>query len=127
MFIDLIDFPIESERLHLEARQVVLDLYEKPHLLIRLKLTGTYFPHRALEPFVMVGKVRSRFVEIVGDGLIANAYFDEPLSRGGRVEFGYGREVMLRFPRVLDSDTVELLDPKRLPENTRLVERFFGD
>jgi hypothetical protein len=127
MFMDLIDFPIESKRLHWEARQVVRDLYEKPHLLLRLKLTGTHFPQRALEPFVVVGKMRSRFVEIAEDGLSANAYFDEPLPVGGRVEFGYEREVLLRFPAVFDSETVELLDPKRLPERTRLVERFFRD
>ncbi len=127
MFADLIDFPIESERLRWEARQVLRDLHQEPHLLMRLKLTGTYFPQRALEPFVIVGKVRSRFVEITDDGLSANAYFDEPLPEGEKPEFGYGEEVLLRFPRAFDNDAFQPLDPERLPRNTRFTARFLGD
>jgi len=126
MFMDLVEFPIESEHLRWEARLVVRDLNEEPHLLMRIKLTGTHFPQRALKPFVLVGKVRSRFVSIADDGLSACAYFDEPLQQGGRIEFGYGTEVLLRFPRAFEREGVELLDPKRLPSNTRFTERFFG-
>jgi len=126
MFRDLIDFPIESERLRWEARLVVRDLNQQPHLLVRIRLTGTHFPDRALEPFVVVGKVRSRFVNIADDGLSADAYFDEPVPQGGRIEFGYGAEVLLRLPRAFDSEAVELLDLKRLPSNTRFIERFLG-
>lgn len=127
MFMDLVDFPIESERLRWEARLVVRDLNQEPHLLMRVKLTGTHFPQRALEPFVVVGKVHSRFVTISDDGLTACAYFDEQLPQGGRVEFGYGTEVLLRFSRAFDHEEAELLDPKRLPSNMRLMERFFGE
>jgi len=126
MFIDLVKFPIESERLQWNVRQVLRDLYQEPHLLMRLKLTGTHFPQRALEPFVTVGKIHSRFVEIADDGLSACAYFDKPLPHEGRIEFGYGKETLLRFPKPFDHEAVELLDPERLPENTRNVERFFG-
>ena len=124
MFWDLIDFPIESERLRWEARLVVRDLDQNPHLLMRIKLTGTHFPQRALKPFVVVGKVRSLFVSIADDGLSACAYFDQPLPPGDRIEFGYGMEVLLRFPRAFSHEAVELLDPKRLPNNTRSIERF---
>lgn len=127
MFTDLIDFPIESERLHWEARQVLRDLNKEPHVLLRIKLTGTYFPQRALEPFVIVGKVRSRFVEIADDGLSACAYFDEQLKHGGRIEFGYGRKILLRLPGAFDVETVKTLDLERIPRNTRLIERFFSD
>jgi hypothetical protein len=126
MFGDLIDFPIESERLKWEARLVVRDLNQEPHLMMRIKIAGTHFPERAIEPFVRVGKVRSLFVAIAEDGLSANAYFNEPLPEGGRVEFGYGARVLLRFPRPFDRELVRLLDPKRLPKNTRFVERFLG-
>jgi hypothetical protein len=125
--MDLIDYPIESERLQWEAHQVLRDLNREPHLLMRLKLTGTHFPQRALEPFVVVGKVRSQFVEIAEDSLSAYAYFDEPLPEGGRPEFGYGDQVYLRFPGAFDSDAFRPLDPERLPRNTRFIERFLGD
>ena len=126
MFMDLVDFPIESERLRWEARLVVHDLNQEPHLLMRVKLTGTHFPQRALEPFVVVGKAHSRFVTISDDGLSACAYFDEQLPKGGRIEFGYGTDVLLRFPRAFDREEVELLDPKRLPSNTHFMKRFLG-
>jgi hypothetical protein len=124
MFTDLIDYPIESDRLNWEARQVLRDLNQEPHLLIRVKLGGTYFPQRALEPFAVVGKVRSRFVEIADDGLSARAYFGEPLPEGGRIEFGYGEQILLRFPGAFDPGVVECLDPERLPEHTRRLGEF---
>jgi len=126
MFTDLIDFPIESERLQWEAGMVIRDLNQEPHLLMRIKLTGTHFPQRALKPFVAVGKARSRFVSIADDGLSACAYFDEPGPDGSRIEFGYGEEVLLRFPKPFYREVVRFLDPKRLPSNTRFIERFFG-
>jgi len=127
MFRDLIEYPIESKRLQWEARQVIRDLYHEPHLLLRLKLTGTQFMHLAEEPFVVVGGTRSRFVKIAEDGLAAYAYFDEPLPPGDRIEFGYGNDILLRFPRAFDPKSVERLDPKRLPKNIRLLERFQGE
>lgn len=121
MFTDLIQFPIQSERLQWEARQVMRDLDYIPHLLLRLKLTGTHFPQRALEPFVKVGEVRSRFVTISDDGLNANAYFDQSLTQGCKVEFGYGQDILLRFPRSFNWEVVRLLDPNRLPIDTKLM------
>ena len=125
MFGDLIEFPIESERLNWEARQIVRDLYNEPHLFIRLKLTGTFFPQRALEPFVLVDKVRSRFVQISEDGLSAYAYFDQVPPETGRVEFGYGEEVLLRFPRRFSSQSVEFLDLNLIPKGTKNVKNFY--
>jgi hypothetical protein len=126
MFRDLIEYPIESERLQWEARQVIRDLYHEPHLLLRLKLTGTQFMHLSEEPFVVVGGTRSRFVKIAEDGSAACAYFDEPLPLRGRIEFGYGNDILLRFPRTFDTGSVKRLDPKKLPKNTKLLERFHG-
>ncbi len=126
MFMDLIDFPIESNHLRWEACLVVRDLNEEPHLFMRLKLTGTHFQERALEPFVVVGKTRSRFVTISDDGLTARAYFDVQLPQGGRVEFGYGTDLLLRFPRAFDREEAALLDAKRLPSQTHFMDRFLG-
>ncbi len=95
---------------------MVRDIHGKPHVLLRLKLSGTHFPQRALEPWVQVGRVRSRFVEIAPDGLSASAYFDR-LPRGGTIELGYGPEVLLRFPHPFVAEPVRALDVKRLPAN----------
>jgi|ERR1700736_2134925 len=120
MFSDLIEYPIESPKLRWEARQVVRDLHHQPHVLLRLKLTGTHFPQRALEPWVQVGRVRSRFVQIAPDGLSATAYFDR-LPRGGAVELGYGPDVYLRFSQPFVAEPVHALDVKRLPANVKLL------
>ncbi|MBI1786501.1 MAG: hypothetical protein HYR60_02980 [Acidobacteria bacterium] len=116
--MDLVEYPIQSAKLQWEARQVLRDLHEIPHLLLRIKVTGTHFPRRALEAFVSIGEVRSRFVEIGPDGLSASAYFDRA-PREGVVEFGYGAEVLLRFPVPFRRAVVRELDPARLPPHTR--------
>jgi hypothetical protein len=104
------------DALRWECRQVVMDLYQRPHLLTMVELTGAHFPHMALEPFVTVGKVRSRFVRIAEDSRTARAYFDRPLASEGEIEFGYGYEVLLRLPRRFTRDAVQRLDPAQLPE-----------
>lgn len=124
MFRNLIEFPIESERLNWEARQVVRDLYNEPHLFLRLKLTGTHFPQRAIEPFVLVGEVLSQFVLISEDGLSAHAYFDRWPPERGVVEFGYGKKVFLRFPHRFSSESAEFLDLNLIPEGTKNIENF---
>ena len=120
MFSDLIEYPIESPKLRWEARQIVRNLHQRPHVLLRLTLTGTHFPQRALEPWVQVGRVRSRFVQIAPDGLSATAYFDR-LPRGGAVELGYGPDVYLRFSQPFLAEPVRALDVKRLPANVKLL------
>lgn len=97
-----------------EAREVVRDLFEVPHLLVRLTITGPYFPHRAEEPFVAVGRVRSKFVNISEDGLRADAYFDKPLPKAGRVVFGHRDTIELIVPGRLQAADVVRLDHKRL-------------
>jgi hypothetical protein len=125
MFRDLIDFPIESNRLHWEARLVVRDIDQEPHLFLRLKLTGTYFPQRAQIPFVAVGKVRARLIIIPEDGLSVRAYFDEPLPLGGKIVFGYGPNALLRFSEPFNQEEVSMLDAKRLPTNIQNINRFY--
>lgn len=128
MFTDLIDYPIETDRIDYEVRQVLRDIDETPHLLIRVKLTGTEFPHRALEPYVRVGDVESRFVRVSGDGTVARAYFDRPLAEGDTVEIGYGPEPpLVRLRHGIELKDLTPLDPDRLPDDTRFVDRFFDD
>jgi hypothetical protein len=110
-----------TQELDWDVREVLRDIEQRPHLFTRITLSGTYFPQRALEPFVAVGRARSRFVDISEEGLSARAYFDTPLPKTGRIRFGYGNQIMLRFPRSFSRDDVQRLDPARLPENVRLL------
>lgn len=128
MFTDLIDYPIETDRIDYEARHVLRDLDETPHLLTRLELTGTEFPRRALEPYVRVGDVESRFVRISDDGTTARAYFDQPLADDGTIEIGYGGEPpLVRLRNGISLEDLAPLDPDRIPDETRFVDRFFDD
>lgn len=129
MLRDLIELPVVTDRVIWEARQVLRDLGEtpKPHFLLRIKLSGTYFEQRALGPYVSVGKVRSFFVEIAQDGLTASAYFDKPLTEGV-IEFGYGNEPMFRVKSPFEPDKVRVLNPRLLTEkNVVFLKRFFPE
>ena len=124
MFNELIDWPIESDRLQWQGRHVLRDLHGEVQLLFRLTITGTHFPERGAEPFMSVGGLRSRFVRISPDGLTANGYFDHPPPREGPIEFGYGHRVLLRCRRGFDVRDVGLLKKALLPANVRNLDRF---
>lgn len=111
---------IPSPRPEWEAREVLRDIGQQPHLFTRIKLNGDYFPHRSLVPFVKVGSALTVSVEIADDSLSVRAYFAEPLPPTGIVEFGYGDEVVMRFPRKFSHNDIQLLDHERLPRNVRL-------
>jgi hypothetical protein len=124
MFEDLIEWPLVSDRLRWEGKQVLRDIGGEPFLLFRLRLTGTYFPERGAEPFVRIGRLRSRFVRIAEDGQTADAYFDEPPPEEGMVEFGYAAQVYLRCRRPFIDGAGERLRRASMPANVRNLERF---
>jgi hypothetical protein len=106
---------IDRKQLGWSAKEVVRDVDIGPRLFVRLALVGPYFPERALEPFARAGGVRSRLVRITDGGRRALAYFDEPISDGVAIEFGYGEQVLYRFPRRFGNHLLERLDRQRLP------------
>jgi hypothetical protein len=108
---------IPEPQLEWKAREVVRDIESRPHLFTRITLTGDYFPKRSLVPFVRVGSALTFSVEIADDSLSVRAYFAGPLPRKGIIEFGYGNEVAMRFPKRFRLDVVERLDLARLPED----------
>jgi len=118
--------PLEDSRLQWEARQVLRDRRGEPHMFLRIRLKGGLFPRRGVAPFAQIGAVRSAFVEISRDEESAYAYFDRPLTDGAAVEFGYGREVLLRFGRRFCNADLGRLDRRVIPPGTRNVDRFFG-
>lgn len=111
---DIIRVPDPRQNVRVELREVVRDIGEKPHVLIRLKLTGWHFEERSEEPFVLVGQTVSRFVRIEPDGS-ASAYFDRPVSRAERVSFGYGQTIEFDFDVKLDPEQMPRLERAKLP------------
>jgi hypothetical protein len=125
MFQNLITYPIESPLLKWESKIVVRDHDREARLYLRLRLTGTTFPIFNSIPFVQVGKVKARFVDIADDGLSVKAYFDTALPNEGGVEFGYDDQVLLHFPNPYHSRHVTRLDNSRLPKHLQYQEVFF--
>jgi hypothetical protein len=119
---ELIRLPDPHRNVRVEVREVVRDVFEKPHVFVRVKLTGWFFPGRALEPFAVVGDVVSRFVRIGPDSTSASAYFDRPLPHARRVSFGYGNIILWDFDLEIDERKLHRLDRKRLPRG--IVDPF---
>lgn len=113
-------YPDRREILRWDVREVVVDQAEGPHLFTRLELAGIAFAPRALEPFMAVGKVRSRFVQLDPDGARARGYFDHPLDAGGRIRFGYGDETVLEVDADVGERPILRLDRERLPKGIHL-------
>src|SRR5437763_2566727 len=112
---DIIRLPDARENVRADMREVVRDDRGKPHVFIRVRLTGWNFPHRAREPFAVVGDVVSSRVAIDPDGLAANAYFDKPLPESRAVGFGYGNVLKWEFGTPVAPSKIERLDRKKLP------------
>lgn len=119
MYFDLIKFPIRHEALKWEAREAVLDVAGRPHLFLRIKLTGTEFPVRALIPQVWVGDVYARTVLIDKDRRTVRAYFERPLPRRGELYFGHNGHPELDFG-VYEPKLRGLLDRKLLADDVVL-------
>jgi hypothetical protein len=125
MFINLIQFPIESDKLRWESKVVVREINKGPRLYIRLTLSGTRFPLFNTIPFVRVGRAVTHYINISEDGQTLNAYFEEALPDDGVVEFGYDVKTLLRFPLRYRGGLVARLDQKRLPKALRYQDRLF--
>lgn len=125
MFQNLVTYPIESPLLKWESKIVVRDHEREARVFLRVKLTGTTFPIFNTIPFVRVGNVKARFVDIADDGLSVKAYFDKSLPNDRAIEFGYDDHVLLRFPNAYHSRHVTLLDNARLPKHLQYQHVFF--
>src|SRR5215211_7024596 len=116
MYHDLVRFPIRHEALRWEAREALLDIDGRPHLFLRIKLTGTEFPVRAQIPQVWIGDVFARIVLIDEDRRSARAYFEKPLPRQGEMYFGHVGHAELDFGRY-EPKRAHRLDRARLPQD----------
>jgi hypothetical protein len=119
---DIIRLPDPRRNVRVELREVVIELHHKPHVFLRMRITGWRFPHRAQEPFVLVGETVSRLVQIAPDELTADAYFDHPIPPAKSFTVGYGRIAEWDFDVPLDARRVERLDRARLSRD--IVDPF---
>lgn len=115
---ELIRLPDPREKVRIAIKEVVRDVFEKPHVFIRVSLTGWHFPQRALEPFAVVGDLVSRMVLISPDGLVADAYFDTHLPPTNVISFGYGKVIHWDFDIPVQREDMARLDRFRLPKGT---------
>ncbi len=115
-------YPDRRDAVSWEVAEVVHDLGAGPQLVIRIELSGVAFPHRALEPFVQVGKVRSRLALVDADGLQVRAYFNRPVPSSDDIRFGYGEQDVFIVHGRYRVDMVDKLDRKRLPTGVQFYD-----
>lgn len=112
------------------AREVVRVLDDLPHLLVRMEVSGEYFPHRAPHPFVMI-KVgeeeyfKDLFTEVSPDNQRLLGYLPINIPSKGVIAFGYGDEIWGTVPGKFDTASVTRLDRKRLPKKIVIVDGDF--
>lgn len=121
---DIVRRPDPRRNVRVELREVILELHHKPHVLMRMRITGWRFPQRAPEPFAIVGNVVSRLVQIAPDELTADAYFDRILPHAEGFSFGYGNTIEWDFDVAVDPRGIERLDRERLGKD--VVDPFHG-
>jgi hypothetical protein len=88
-------YPDRRDSVTWGVAEVVRDLGSGEELAIRVEVSGVAFHHRALEPFVRIGKVRSRVALVDPDGLRVRAYIDRPIPSSDGVRSGYGEQGVL--------------------------------
>jgi len=116
-FEDIVRLPDPRRSVKAEVREVVRDVQERPHVFVRVRLTGWHFPQRAPEPFLTIGRAVSAFVLIGREGTSADAYFDVRPPAAERVSFGYGKVVSWDFDLAIEPGRIERLDRGQLPRN----------
>lgn len=109
-----------TEQVEWRAQEVIKELDDRPHLLVRLEIVGPYFPHRAPEPFVRIVSgeqvvAESWFTDISEDNRKLVAYFPTDMPQGEIIEFGYGIDVMGRIRAPFESGMVKRLEREKLP------------
>lgn len=102
--------------LKIDAREVLRDVKDRPHLLLRFDVRGGHFPHRAIEPFARVDRdgkpIEAHMVEVDDDERGMRAYFATDLPLLGNLTVGYGTDVSAAIPLASIG-----LEPQRLDED----------
>jgi hypothetical protein len=112
------------------AREVVKEFNDRPHLLVRIEVSGEYFPHRAPHPFIRIKAGPKKyfgdlFATVSPDNRKLIGYLPVHIPKSGFIEFGYGSEIWGAVPIVFNAKSVERLDRKRLPKDIVIVDGKF--
>ena len=116
------------------GKEVVKVLDDRPHLLVRLEVKGTYFPNRAAHPFVMIqldqpsGRqeyYKDLFTQVSPDNRKLIGYLPVNVPQNGTIVFGYGDEIWGALPHDFSPEDLIRLDRKRLPKNLVVVDNRF--
>lgn len=112
---EIICLPDPRKAVKISTREVVREFENRPHVFVRVRLSGWHFPERAPEPFMVVGKTVSKFVLISGDGSIADGYFDTMPAAAKVVRFGYGKIISWDFTAAFKPTSITRLNRALLP------------
>lgn len=112
------------------TKEVVKVLNDRPHLLVRMTISGGYFPHRAPHPFIHIREGEREyftdyFTEISDDNRSLIGYLPVNFPEKGVVEFGYGNEIWGTVPGEFSRDSIKRLDRERLPKDILIVDQDF--
>jgi len=104
-----------------QATEVLKQIDERPHLVVRILISGSHFPHRAALPFVRIVTetkqvVNNWFAEVADDNRGLVGYFPTDLPKEGIIEFGYGGKLLGRVRVGFESKIVKRLERTRLPK-----------
>ena len=113
-----------------EAREVVREIDDRPHLLLRVDVKGGTFPQRALEPVARITSPKgeqfvSWFATISPDERTLSAYFPVDVPDEGILEFGYFPVVVGRTGRTFTKKSAARLDRERLSPDIRPVTQAY--
>lgn len=127
--IDFIYKP--TPKIKLSGKEVIKIINDKPHLLLRLELSGDYFPHLDRPPFVRIMYSRKNnfelcwFANVSDDNRSIYAYFPIDCKMASRIEYGYGNEVIGKVTEKIAEDRFEKLNNKKLEKSTVSVTQRY--
>ena len=112
------------------AKEVVKELNGKPHLLVRIQVSGDHFPHRAAHPFVMIRTgdrqyFKDLFTEVAADNSSLIGYLPVHIPPRGEIAFGYGDTIWGFVPGTFTAQEVSRLDRQKLPKDIVVVDEEF--
>lgn len=113
-----------------KAKEVVKIVNDRPHLLLRIEVRGSYFPHRAMEPVVRIFQGGEDyelcwFAEVSEDNAAVMAYFPVDVGLKGTVEYGYGNVIHGSLAKGLEEIEIDRLDRERLEKETVITTKRF--
>lgn len=104
----------------LEAAEILKEIGEQPHLLLRISMRGGYFPHRNAGAFARIKERQMTFdalyCEIDDDERGFRAYFATDVPLYGTLSVGFENVVTAEFdleqlqlqPKSLDEERIEM-------------------